>query len=63
MGRSGGGMWFVVGIILIVLGLLIQSGLFKLLLEIIGWILVIIGIIAIIMAVVSMFSGRGRDRF
>ncbi len=63
MGRSGGGMWFVVGIILIVLGLLIQSSLFKWLLEFIGWILVIIGIIAIIIAVVSMFSGRGRDRF
>ena len=56
-------MWFVAGIILIVLGLLIQSSLFKWLLEFIGWILVIIGIIAIIIAVVSMFSGRGRDRF
>ena len=56
---SGGGI--VVGIALVILGLLLKSRLVEVLLDFIGWAIIIVGIIAIIAGGVSLFSGkRGR---
>lgn len=56
---SGGGI--VIGIALVILGLLLKSGLVEILLDFIGWAIIIVGIIAIIAGGVSLFSGkRGR---
>ena len=56
---SGGGI--VIGIALVVFGLLLKSSLVEILLDFIGWSIIIMGIIAIIAGGVSLFSGkRGR---
>ena len=56
---SGGGI--VIGIALVILGLLLKSSLVEILLDFIGWSIIIMGIIAIIAGGVSLFSGkRGR---
>ena len=56
---SGGGI--VMGIALVVLGLLLRTSLVEILLDFIGWSIIIMGIIAIIAGGVSLFSGkRGR---
>ena len=56
---SGGGI--VIGIALVVFGLLLKSSLVEMLLDFIGWSIIIMGIIAIIAGGVSLFSGkRGR---
>ena len=56
---SGGGI--VIGIALVILGLLLKSSLVEILLDFIGWSIIIMGFIAIIAGGVSLFSGkRGR---
>jgi sulfite exporter TauE/SafE len=61
MGNFGTGGWLVIGIILVVLGWLLKSNIFELLLDIAGWILIIIGIIAVVMGLINMITG-GRRR-
>ena len=58
MQKAGAGGWILVGIALIVLGWLLQSGLVKILLDIAGWIFIIMGVIAIILAGFSLISGK-----
>jgi hypothetical protein len=53
---SGGGI--VIGIALVILGLLLKSSLVEILLDFIGWSIIIMGIIAIIAGGVSLFSGK-----
>ena len=53
---SGGGI--VIGIALVVFGLLLKSSLVEILLDFIGWSIIIMGIIAIIAGGVSLFSGK-----
>ena len=54
----------VIGIVLILLGLFVQSNIFETLLDIIGWIVVIIGAITIVVGIVGLFGNRNRaDRF
>ena len=60
MGMFGAGGWLVFGIILLVLGLLMRSALFQWLIDAMGFILIVVGIIAIIVALVTMITGRGR---
>jgi hypothetical protein len=61
MGNFGTGGWFIIGIILVVLGLLLRSGLIQWLLNAIGMILIVVGIVAVLVGVVSMIAG-GRRR-
>ena len=60
MGLFGAGGWLVFGIILLVLGLLMRSALFQWLIDAMGFILIIVGIIAVIVALVTMITGKGR---
>ena len=61
MKMFGSGSGIVIGIALVVLGLLLKSSWVEILLEFIGWSIIIMGIIAIIAGGVSLFSGkRGR---
>lgn len=62
MKMFGSGSGIVIGIALVVLGLLLKSSLVEILLDFIGWSIIIMGIIAIIAGGVSLFSGkRGRS--
>ncbi len=47
-----------IGIILIVLGALVQSDLFSFLLDIIGWIVIIAGVIVGVVGLVGMIKGN-----
>ena len=58
MGMFGKGGGIVVGIILIVAGALLKSGLVEWLLDVTGWIIIIIGVIFIIVSVVGLVSGN-----
>jgi hypothetical protein len=61
MDKLGAGGWIVVGIALILLGWLVQSGIVEFLLNIIGWIIGIGGVIAIILGGFSLILGK-KDR-
>jgi len=56
--KLGAGGWIVVGIGLILLGWLVQSGIVEFLLNIIGWIIGIGGVIAIILGGFSLILGK-----
>ncbi len=58
MDKLGAGGWIVVGIALILLGWLVQSGIVAFLLNIIGWIIGIGGVIAIILGGFSLILGK-----
>ena len=60
MGVFGAGGWLVVGVILVVLGILLRSGLIQWLLNLMGFLLIIVGVIAIIVALVSLVTGSKR---
>ena len=57
MGKSS---LILIGIVLIIIGALLRSGLIQWLLDFMGIILVIIGVIVLILAVVQMITGRSR---
>ena len=57
MGKSS---LILIGIVLIVIGALLQSRLIEWLLDVMGIILVIIGVIVLILAGVQMITGRSR---
>ena len=57
MGKSS---LILIGIVLIVIGALLQSRLIEWLLDVMGIILVTIGVIVLILAVVQMITGRSR---
>ncbi len=62
MDKLGAGGWIVVGIALILLGWLVQSGIVAFLLNIIGWVIGIGGVIAIILGGFSLITGKkGRN--
>lgn len=60
MGMFGTGGTIVIGIILIVLGFLLQSNFLKFLLDIVGWLIVIVGIIVTVVGVIGMITGKKR---
>ena len=60
MDKLGAGGWIVVGIALILLGWLVQSGIVAFLLNIIGWVIGIGGVIAIILGGFSLILGKKR---
>ena len=59
---NNGGM-LVIGIILIVVGALVQSDLFSFLLDVIGWIVIIVGVIVGVIGLVGMIRGNNRSSF
>ncbi len=62
MAKFSAGGWILVGIALIVLGWLVQSGIVEFLLNIIGWVIGICGVIAIILGGFSLITGnKGRS--
>ena len=60
MGNFSAGGWLVMGIALVVLGLLVKF-LGPILVSLTTWALIILGIIAVVVGLVGMVSGRGRD--
>tara|TARA_Y100001001_G_C7939085_1_gene284880 strand:- start:610 stop:789 length:180 start_codon:yes stop_codon:yes gene_type:complete len=50
----------LIGIVLIIIGALLRSGLIQWLLDFMGIILVIIGVIVLIVGLVQMITGRSR---
>ena len=58
MGILGKGGLTVLGIILIAAGALLKSRLIEALLDLAGWIIIIIGIIVLIVGVVDLFTGK-----
>ena len=57
MGKSS---LILIGIVLIIIGALLRSGLIQRLLDFMGIILVIIGVIVLIVGLVQMITGRSR---
>ena len=58
MGLFQKGSWIVVGVVLLVAGLLLRSGLIEWLLDIMGMLLIIVGIIVIVIGLVSLITSR-----
>ena len=59
MGKLGGGGLILVGIVLVLVGALLQSNLIEWLLDIIGLVIIIGGVVMGIVGLVKMFSGGG----
>ena len=57
MGKLGGGSLFIVGILIVIFGAFIQSGIVEALLNIAGLLIIAIGVIAAIVGLVQMLSG------
>ena len=55
------GSMLVIGIVLVVLGVLVQSDLFSFLLDVIGWIVIIGGVIVGIIGLVGMIKGNNTS--
>ena len=63
MGMLGKGGGIVIGLILVVTGFLLKSGLIEWLLDMMGWILIFVGIITFVVSLVGLVSGgKGRSR-
>ena len=60
MGMLGKGGWITLGIILLVAGILLRSGLIQWLLDLMGVILIVLGVIAVIVGLVGMITGKNR---
>ena len=54
--------WFVLGIVLLVVGLVIQTSLFQWLVDMAGWLMVIIGIGMIAVALFSKLFGKKQGQ-
>jgi hypothetical protein len=60
MGKVGGGGLVLAGILIVVLGYLIKSGLVERLLDLIGLVLIFGGAIVGIIGLIKLFSGGGN---
>ncbi len=58
MGMLGKGGWITVGIILLIAGFLLRSGLIQWLLDLMGLILIVVGVIAVIGGLVGLITGK-----
>ncbi len=61
MSKVGGGSFFLAGIFLIFLGILIQSDILSRLLDILGVIIIIIGAILGVIGLIQVFTGSKRS--
>ena len=60
MGMLGKTGWVGIGIILLVVGILLRSGLIQWLLDLMGLILIGLGVIAVIAGLIGMITGKNR---
>ena len=60
MKKAGGAGFFVVGAVLIVMGVILRWDLIDWLIDATGFVLIVIGAIAGIIGLIQMFSGRGQ---
>jgi len=60
MGMLGKTGWVGIGIILLVVGVLLRSGLIQWLLDLMGLILIVVGIITVIGGLIGMITGKKR---
>lgn len=63
MGKLTGGSQILAGILLIVIGWIIMSGVLAFLLDILGVILIIAGIIVGVLGIVALFRGGGSKSY
>lgn len=61
MGKLGGGGLILVGIVLVIVGALLQSNLVEWLLDVIGIIIVAAGVVIGIVGLIKAFSGKGSE--
>ena len=60
MKKAGGAGFFVAGLVLIVMGIILRWDLIDWLIDATGFVLIVIGAIAGIIGLVQMFSGGGQ---
>ena len=60
MGMLGKSGWVGIGIIFLVVGILLRSGLIQWLLDLMGLILIVVGVIAVIAGLIGMITGKER---
>ena len=60
MGKLGKSGWVGIGIIFLVVGILLRSGLIQWLLDLMGLILIVVGVIAAIAGLIGMITGKNR---
>ena len=60
MGMLGKSGWVGIGIIILVVGILLPSGLIQWLLDLMGLILIVVGVIAVIAGLIGMITGKNR---
>ena len=61
MGKLGGGGMIVAGLVLVILGFLVKSGLVEWLLDIIGIVIIIGGAVVGIVGLIRLFGGGGSS--
>ena len=62
MGKVGGSGLVLFGIVLVLVGFLLQSNLIEWLLDIIGVVIIVSGVILSLAGLVKMISGSGRSK-
>ena len=60
MGMLGKSGWVGIGIIFLVVGILLRSGLIQWLLDLMGLILIVVGVIAVIAGLIGMITDKNR---
>ena len=60
MGMLGKSGWVGIGIIFLVVGILLRSGLIQWLLDLMGLILIVVGVITVIAGLIGMITGKNR---
>ncbi len=60
MGMLGKSGWVGIGIIFLVVGILLRSGLIQWLLDLMGLILIVVGVIAVIAGLIGMITAKNR---
>ena len=63
MGKLSGGSLLLVGVILVIFGAFVQSGIMESLLNIVGFLVVALGIILGIVGLIQMFSGSAQSNY
>ena len=61
MGKLGGGGLILVGIVLVLVGALLQSNLVEWLLDVMGLIIIVGGVVMGVVGLIKVFSGKGSD--
>ena len=60
MGLLGKSSWLGIGVVLLVVGILLRSGLIQWLLDLMGVVLIVAGVIAVIVGLVGLITGKNR---